>query len=256
MTKSPYLAMDAYISDDGLYRYWLSRRLSIGERSVLFVGLNPSWADAAEDDKTLGRCASFARLWGFDWLYMGNLNGRISPDPKKLPVDPLTAVGDMNQEILQWLVRRSEVMVAAWGQNRLNDHAKILARWILSFAIDDNTLAVNVASRAKNRRVVDKDAAHAHAQANCWSAADAKTILQTAERIASPQMTAFLYLAFDAGARKNANWRRCSGVTSTSRPGRWQLRSNWTRVGRCRCSVRRRRNAGGWPSSVPRRSRS
>jgi len=34
MTADPYLAMEAYVSSDGLYRYWLSRRLSTGERVI------------------------------------------------------------------------------------------------------------------------------------------------------------------------------------------------------------------------------
>ena len=39
---SQYLDKGARISEDGEYRYWLSRRLSMGERTVMFVGLNPS----------------------------------------------------------------------------------------------------------------------------------------------------------------------------------------------------------------------
>ena len=61
-----YLDASADISDDGMYRYWLSRRLSMGERTVLFVGLNPSTADATKDDPTIRRCVGFARAWGFD----------------------------------------------------------------------------------------------------------------------------------------------------------------------------------------------
>ncbi len=47
----------ADISPDGVYRYSLSRRLLSGERAVLFVGLNPSTADATTDDPTIRRCA-------------------------------------------------------------------------------------------------------------------------------------------------------------------------------------------------------
>lgn len=134
MTKArvAYLDMGAELSDDGLYRYWLSRRLSMGERAVLFVGLNPSTADATQDDPTIRRCAGFARRWGFDWLYLGNLNAWRSTDPKGLPADPLTAVGAGNQETLTWLAQRSELIVAAWGQNTLNTYAQALGRRILA----------------------------------------------------------------------------------------------------------------------------
>lgn len=130
--KQPYLDMGADISDDGLHRYWLSRRLAMGERTVLFVGLNPSTADAMQDDPTIRRCVAFARSWGFDWLYMGNVNAYRSTDPKGLPADPLLAVGPRNQEALTWMAQRAELVVAAWGANRLNSYAETLARRVLA----------------------------------------------------------------------------------------------------------------------------
>lgn len=125
-----YLDMGADISDDGLYRYWLSRRLSMGERSVVFVGLNPSTADAFQDDPTIRRCVGFARAWGFDWLYMGNLHAWRSTDPRGLPKDALMAVGPRNQEALTWMTQRAELVVAAWGGNELNAYSQALARRI------------------------------------------------------------------------------------------------------------------------------
>lgn len=126
-----YLERSASVSEDGLYRYWLSRRLSMGERTVLFVGLNPSTADATHDDPTIRKCVGFAGRWGFDWLLMGNLNAWRSTDPKGLPVDGLEAVGPRNQEALKWLTHRAEIVVAAWGQNKLNDYARTLSQIIL-----------------------------------------------------------------------------------------------------------------------------
>jgi len=127
-----YLESSADISDDGLYRYALYRRLSMGERTVLFVGLNPSTADASVDDPTIRRCAGFARAWGFDWLYMGNLMAWRATDPKQLPADDLTAAGARNQEALTWMMQRAEVVVAAWGQHKLHGYAQQLARKVLA----------------------------------------------------------------------------------------------------------------------------
>ena len=79
------MAAFADISPDGLYRYSLSRRLTAGNRTVLFVGLNPSTADATADDPTIRRCAGFARSWSFDWLLMGNLYALRSTDPLEPP---------------------------------------------------------------------------------------------------------------------------------------------------------------------------
>jgi len=132
MRKPKYLDMGALVSDDGLYRYWLSRRLAMGERAVLFVGLNPSTADALQDDPTIRRCVGFARAWGFDWLFMGNLNAWRSTDPKKLPKDALEAVGPRNQDALQWMTGRAELVIAAWGKTPLNTYAQELGRRILA----------------------------------------------------------------------------------------------------------------------------
>ena len=66
-----YLEMSAELSEDGRYRYWLSRRLEMGERTVLFVGLNPSTADVQQDDPTIRKWVGFARRWGFNSLLRG-----------------------------------------------------------------------------------------------------------------------------------------------------------------------------------------
>lgn len=128
---SGYLESQADISEDGLYRYWLSRRLAMGERTVLFVGLNPSTADAMQDDPTIRRCAGFARRWGYDWLLMGNLYAYRATEPKVLRT-VLDPVGVRNQEALLWMAHRAEVIVAAWGAFSLNHYASVLSKWLLS----------------------------------------------------------------------------------------------------------------------------
>lgn len=125
-----YLDASAELSSCGQYRYWLSRRISMGERTVLFVGLNPSTADASEDDPTIRRCVGFARAWGFDWLLMGNVNAWRSTDPKGLPADPLTAVGPGNQDALKWMTQKAEIVIAAWGNEPLNSYARQLSLMI------------------------------------------------------------------------------------------------------------------------------
>lgn len=131
VTGSVYLHRAAAISADGLYRYRLSRRLSRGDRTVLFVGLNPSTADASLDDPTIRRCVGFARSWAFDRLLMGNVYAFRSTSPKVLSTvdDP---VGPLNRDALQQMAQSAEVIVAAWGKNRLDDRARELADWVLS----------------------------------------------------------------------------------------------------------------------------
>lgn len=126
-----YLDNGADISECSTYRYALWRRLSMGERAVLFVGLNPSTADGDGDDPTIRRCLGYARRWGYDWLYMGNLYALRSTNPEQLDreADPF---GPRNQDALKWLVGKADRVVAAWGARRLHSFPATLGRWVLS----------------------------------------------------------------------------------------------------------------------------
>lgn len=76
----------AVISPDGVYRYRLDRelptQLETRSRTVCFVMLNPSTADADQDDPTIRRCLGFAETWGYDKLVVVNLFGY----PQRRPV--------------------------------------------------------------------------------------------------------------------------------------------------------------------------
>lgn len=63
----------AVFSDDRVYRYQLRRCWDVTEPIVAFVMLNPSTADAIEDDPTVRRCIGFAKNWGYGALLVGNL---------------------------------------------------------------------------------------------------------------------------------------------------------------------------------------
>ena len=51
--ESAMMICNAVISDCGLYRYKLSRHWEQGLQRLVFIGLNPSTADAIEDDPTV-----------------------------------------------------------------------------------------------------------------------------------------------------------------------------------------------------------
>ena len=96
------------------YRYALGRTWDFDQPPALFVGLNPSTADATDDDPTIRRCIRFARDWGYGGLLMGNLFGVVSSDPRVLLTAP-DPVGEQTDEWLARLVERAGVVVAAWG---------------------------------------------------------------------------------------------------------------------------------------------
>jgi hypothetical protein len=112
----------AVISECSLYRYVLRRIWDKDGRSVLFVGLNPSTADASADDPTIRRCVRFARDWGYGSLIMANLFAYRATEPCVLPRvdDP---VGPRNNWWLSILSRKVDLVIAAWGV-----HGTLLAR--------------------------------------------------------------------------------------------------------------------------------
>ena len=85
----------AVISDCGNYRYLLTREISepLFSRgpACCFVMLNPSTADAQQDDPTGRRCMGFARREGCVGLSVVNLYGLRATKPASygLPLTPL-----------------------------------------------------------------------------------------------------------------------------------------------------------------------
>jgi hypothetical protein len=106
----------AAISTCGRFRYALSRAwVPDPTRYVLFVGLNPSTADGMVEDPTIRRCIGFAKSWGFDGLWMGNLYAYRATDPRKLPAGSDGVGGDRADEWLRRMRAKSEMCVVAWG---------------------------------------------------------------------------------------------------------------------------------------------
>lgn len=103
----------ATLSDDGRYRYLLTRQWG-QEPPLTFVMLNPSTADAEQDDPTIRRCIGFAQRDGFGGIVVVNLFAYRATDPRELLAadDP---IGPDNDATLVALVGASGQTVAAWG---------------------------------------------------------------------------------------------------------------------------------------------
>lgn len=104
----------AVLSPCKAYRYRLERSWDRGATSVAFLMLNPSTADASNDDPTIRRCIGFAKAWGFGGLIVGNLFALRSTDPKALYDHP-DPVGPRNDEHLRAIAKDAELIVCAWG---------------------------------------------------------------------------------------------------------------------------------------------
>lgn len=110
-TADGYAGAD--FSADRLYRYRLWRRWSPFGGSLGFIMLNPSKADARQDDPTVRVCAGRARLFMYGGIVVGNLYGWIATEP-----DDLRGVADIvgrdNDEHLRRMASCKDI-VLAWG---------------------------------------------------------------------------------------------------------------------------------------------
>ena len=108
----------ALITPNGRYRYELGRDLGVfGNGKVLFIMLNPSTADATQDDPTIRRCIGFAQQWGYSELLVGNLSPFRATDPEELKLEgpePLN-VHQMNRDAVVKMALASNLVVCAWG---------------------------------------------------------------------------------------------------------------------------------------------
>lgn len=104
----------AVISADGKYRYLLTRKWASNHESACFIMLNPSTADAENDDPTIRRCIRFAQRLGVGQLRVVNLFAYRATKPRALllEVDP---VGPENNAYIAAAVQDSHYVIAAWG---------------------------------------------------------------------------------------------------------------------------------------------
>jgi hypothetical protein len=111
------IRQDAVLSEDGKYRYRLSRHWGNGPE-VTFIMLNPSTADAFIDDPTIRKCMGFSRRWNMSGLYVGNLFAvrATKPEDMRASSDP---VGPDNRDHLESMCkhafRNGGLVVCAWG---------------------------------------------------------------------------------------------------------------------------------------------
>ena len=106
----------ATFSDCGQYRYALWRFWQPDQPRVMFVGLNPSTADAEKNDPTIRRCIGFAQDWGYGGLYVVNLFAYRATLPKDLFAAE-APIGPDNDVWVQKLANESDLIIAAWGND-------------------------------------------------------------------------------------------------------------------------------------------
>lgn len=115
-----YIDKTARLSDDGVYRYSLARYWNdLARKSgyLAFVMLNPSTADASQDDPTIRRCVAFANREGYGGVHIANLFAYRATRPEDLKLTLCDPVGPDNINTLRQVAEDASLIVCAWGSN-------------------------------------------------------------------------------------------------------------------------------------------
>jgi hypothetical protein len=109
----------AVISNCGTYRYTLRRRWEpalFARGFVLWIMLNPSTADAVDDDATIRKCIGFTQRWKYGWLEVANLFALRSRNPAALAATDYP-IGPENDAHLARLINEASVVMVGWGDS-------------------------------------------------------------------------------------------------------------------------------------------
>lgn len=110
----------AIFSADRRFRYALWRiwdKVPKSMSRLLFIGLNPSTANATKDDPTIVRLVNFAKSWGFGGLFVGNLFSLVSTDPEVLLTDTAEELyRGPNDMAIKRMWESCSFVVVGWGE--------------------------------------------------------------------------------------------------------------------------------------------
>lgn len=119
-----YLASSASFSSCGKYRYQLLRVWDDKLPRVMFVGLNPSTANAKDDDPTIKSIVRIAKHNGYGGVYMMNCFPYVSTDPKQL----INCETTLNDVWLESTGQNCKDVVFAWGNFKIVEEYGIDAK--------------------------------------------------------------------------------------------------------------------------------
>jgi hypothetical protein len=111
----------AFMDPEQKYRYRLWRVWDPERPRIVFVMLNPSTADALQDDATIRTCRRLAERWEYGALDVVNLFAWRCTDPADLVAAArrgVHVVGPDNDQHLDRALGTAGGVVAAWGAHR------------------------------------------------------------------------------------------------------------------------------------------
>lgn len=102
------------MSECGRYRYRLGRKWG-DTPDLLFIMLNPSTADAEEDDPTIRRCVGFAKAHDHGGIQVVNLYAWRATDPRDLKAANYP-IGPDNDNHIKAALGAAGAVCVAWGE--------------------------------------------------------------------------------------------------------------------------------------------
>lgn len=128
----PGVKGDAVFSADGRYRQLMRRWIgdSFPERYIMFIGMNPSTADANVNDPTCAREWNFARREGFSAMIKANVGDYRATDPKTLLAPGVIPVSDANLPVIRNAASKAAMVVLCHG--KLNKALQPAGRLLVS----------------------------------------------------------------------------------------------------------------------------
>ncbi|MGF1672884.1 MAG: DUF1643 domain-containing protein [Rivularia sp. (in: cyanobacteria)] len=109
--------MEKYACIDGDYRYILGRKWDAKKPQVTFVMLNPSTADAQQDDRTLNRCIKFAQSWDYGSLEVVNLFA-YRATKRDVLCNVSDPIGLKNDNYIKLAIKNTNLIIVAWGTGK------------------------------------------------------------------------------------------------------------------------------------------
>ena len=122
--------LDSGAQIDGEYRWRLWRRWDEELPLLLWVMLNPSTADATEDDPTIRKCVGFAMRWRYGGIVVVNLFALRSTDPTAVLRHP-DPIGSENDAVISATAAECPDSVCAWGSHKSVTHRALVVRRLL-----------------------------------------------------------------------------------------------------------------------------
>lgn len=144
--------MSAIISACGAYRYRLERLgTAIPEHGVTgIIMVNPSTADATNNDATIRKLLGFATWHGWGRLIVGNLFAYRSTDVKELAKAP-DPIGPENDDHLRRIMADANRLIFAWGPSSKLPK-RLRARWrkVYEMALEAKHEPMSIGKPAKD----------------------------------------------------------------------------------------------------------